>query len=345
MKPPAFWQRRGLAASALLPVAALWGGHVRRRMRRSPYWPQLPVLCVGNYTNGGEGKTPTALAIGEIVRSLGLRPGFLTRGYGGNEIGPVVVDIAGSDPARVGDEALLLAAAGRTVVSADRAKGARLLADEEAEIIVMDDGFQNPGLGKDLSIIVIDAQTGLGNRWTMPAGPLRAPLKLQLALTDAVVLIGEGQRSGDLVRLAARAGKPLFHAGLVPVEPQRWKGANVFAYAGIGRPEKFFESLASAGAHFAGTNAFPDHHRFTEAEARSLLAHADAGDIRLVTTAKDYARLSGATGALADLRERTEMFEIRTEFEAAPAMTDFVRRSIETVRAGRGKRRPAGDAR
>lgn len=343
MNAPSFWWRRwpSPAAIALQPLAWMWGSSVARRMRRQPaHWPPAPVICIGNFTVGGEGKTPTAIAIGEIARDIGVVPGFLTRGYGGNERGPVLVSDQHRHPRRVGDEPCLLAEIGPTVVSGDRPKGARLLLQQGVDIIIMDDGFQNPHLGKDLTLVVIDAEFGLGNRLVTPAGPLRAPLRTQLHLADAIVLIGEGGTQPNLVRIAARAGKHLLRARLKPLEPDRWRDKKVLAFAGIGRPEKFFSALEQAGAGFAGRNAFPDHHYYTEAEAEALLRHAHAGDITLVTTEKDHARLAETGGVLAELRQETNIFAVRLDFEAPDMIRGLVKDTIDAVRAGRSRRRP-----
>lgn len=333
---PAFWYRPRLGPSAALlsPVAAAWGTIAGRRMRRPPvHRAGVPVLCVGNFTVGGEGKTPTALALGEIVRAEGLVPGFLTRGFGGREKGPVLVDAA--DPAeRVGDEALLLARHAITALSHDRPPGARLLEEAGVEAIVMDDGFQNPALAKDFCLVVADGATGLGNGRVVPAGPLRAPLRIQLRQTDALVIIGDGAARPTLVRVAARAGLRVLRASLVPLDGARWRGERLLAFAGIGRPDKFFAALERAGAKLAGRVAFPDHHVWTENEARTLLGHVSGGSVRLVTTEKDIARLAGATGALAELREKSEAFPVRLEFEEPGAVTSIVRSVIDRVRLG-----------
>lgn len=296
----------------------------------------VPVFCIGNFTGGGEGKTPMALAVAALLRDEGVTPGLLTRGYRGRETGPLVVDPARDGADRVGDEALLLARTGLTVLAADRASGARMLVDAGADAIVMDDGFQNPRLAKDFSFIVADTVSGLGNRMVMPSGPLRAPLHVQLQRTDALVVIGSGPARDGLVRLAARANRRVLRARLVPVDARKWDDRRVLAFAGIGRPEKFFATLEEAGARFAGRRAFPDHHVLTENEARTLLNHARGGGVRLVTTEKDLARLAGATGILAELRDRTEAFPVRLEFED-PALPRAM--LLETIDRVRGRQR------
>lgn len=316
---PGFWWQTGgsLPAQLLSPLGSLWGGMVARRMQREPaVRAPIPVLCVGNFTIGGEGKTPTALALRDLLAEAVPAPSFLTRGYGGSEAGPVVVDPAVHTAAQVGDEALLLAADARTVVAHDRGAGGRHLAEAGAGLVIMDDGFQNPGLAKDFSLIVVDAGRGIGNRRVLPAGPLRAPLAVQAARTDALLVIGEGEGADPVIAAvrAARGDVPMFHAALTVAEPDRWAGRRVLAYAGIGRPEKFFHSLREAGAELVEHSAFPDHHAFTEAEAAALLARADAHRLVLATTAKDLARLSGRSGAAGTLRQRSEALRVKLEF-------------------------------
>ena len=338
MKAPRFWWRpsRGLAALALSPIARLYGRSAAKRMRRPPsYRASLPVLCVGNFTVGGDGKTPLALAIAAVVLADGKRPGFLTRGYGGSA-DAVLIDLARDGADRTGDEARLLAAMAPTAVSADRVRGARLLEAAGVDVIIMDDGFQNPAIGKDLSLVVADEAVGLGNGLVTPAGPLRAPLPVQMELADAVVLIGEGNAERRVRRSAEAAGKPVFRASLQPVETERWGGKRVHAFAGIGRPAKFFESLQAVGAEIVGRSAFADHHRYAEAEARDLIRSAELSGALLVTTAKDNARLAGAVGAIGKLRDRAEVFSVSLEFAAPDAVRSLIAEAMKRMgkRAG-----------
>jgi len=292
------------------------------------FQPPVPVVCVGNFVVGGAGKTPTCLALVKLARGRGLKPGYLTRGYGGRAKGPLLVDPATHDASLVGDEPLLLAAAAPTVVSGDRAAGARLLLAEGVDLIIMDDGFQNPTLAKDLSLVCVDGGVGVGNGMVIPSGPLRAPLAVQLRQADALVVIGEGERSDPVIRAAARAGRPVLRATLKPSRVREWRKEPVLAFAGIGRPEKFFASLREAGASVTLGIPFPDHHRFTEADAAGLLEQADAGKLRLVTTEKDKVRLAGLEGgSLAMLREKATVFEVTLAFDnpaAVAAMIDAV---------------------
>jgi tetraacyldisaccharide 4'-kinase len=324
---PSFWSRprRGPTALVLAPFAALYGAAAGWRMGRPARGrASVPVACVGNFVVGGAGKTPTALALARIAHARGLRPGFLTRGYGGEEAGPLLVDPRNHGPARVGDEALLLAAAGPTVVARDRPKGADLLASNGVDFVIMDDGFQNPALAKDFSFVAVDAEAGIGNGMVFPAGPLRAPLKVQLRHADALVVIGEGDASDLLIRAAARAGRAILRARLKPARVREWRKSPILAYAGIGRPEKFFASLAAVHAPIGKTVAFPDHHSYTEAEAERLIAHAQAAGLRLVTTEKDLVRLSGAGGALGALRDRSAAFAVILEFENSVAVGEMI---------------------
>ena len=303
----------------------MYGWIAGRQMCRPPVGRvAVPVVCVGNFVVGGAGKTPTALALARIARGRGLKPGFLTRGYGGEEIGPHTVDPVIDNSQRVGDEALLLAASAPTVVARDRPSGAARLVASGVDFVIMDDGFQNPSLAKDFSFVAVDSEAGIGNGMIFPAGPLRVSLKIQLQFADALVVIGDGDGADRLVRAAARAGRAVLRASLKPNRVKEWRKTPILAYAGIGRPEKFFSSLAAIQAPVAKTMPFADHHRYTEIEAERLIAHADAAGLRLVTTEKDLARLAGATGAAGELRERSDAFAVTLGFENPAAVAEMV---------------------
>lgn len=308
MRAPRFWQAGGPLAALLSPLGQLYAVLGRRRRRAAPWRAPCPVICVGNLSAGGSGKTPTALALAERLTALGRRPVFLTRGYGGRERGPLLVEPGRHDAAAVGDEPLLLAAAAPTVVARDRAAGAALAA-RQGDVIVMDDGFQNPALHKDLSLLVFDGGQGIGNGRCLPAGPLREGLAEGLARADACLLIGQ-----DATGLAPLlAGRPLLRASLDP-QGSELKGQRVLAFAGIGRPEKFFESLRALGAELAGTRGFGDHHRYRAAEIAALRAEAARAGARLVTTAKDLARLPP------DLRQGIAVLAVRLVFADRDAL-------------------------
>lgn len=306
---PAWWYAGdgGLKAVCLQPLGAAWGAIAARRYRReTAYRARLPVICVGNFTAGGTGKTPLALCVaGELAR-LGRQPVFLTRGYGGRLAGPHWVDASRDSASDVGDEALLLARAWPTLVARNRRDGARAVesGDRAGDVIVMDDGLQNPQLGKDLVLAVVDGARGLGNGRVIPAGPLRAPLAFQLELTDAVIVNkprGTGAESPAAGWLRQSFPGPVMTATVSVREPAAWlEGASVVAYAGIGAPQRFFDLLSGLGAEVVRSMAFPDHHVFTPAEAEHLLGLAEGHAAVLVTTEKDWVRLetSGPAGRL-----------------------------------------------
>jgi tetraacyldisaccharide 4'-kinase len=339
MTAPGFWWQRDstMSAIALWPASKIWGAASSWRMGRPPRLrPPVPVVCVGNFVVGGAGKTPTVLALARIARGRGLKPGILATGYGGRATWPVVVDPAIHRADQVGDEALLLAAAAPTVIARDRVSGARTLVEQGINIIIMDDGFQNPALTKDLSLIAVDAAIGIGNGLSMPAGPLRAPLGPQLRRADVLVVIGEGEAAEPLIRAAARAGRGVVRARLRPVRVREWRKQPILAFAGIGRPEKFFATLAEIRAPVERTVSFPDHHRFTQAEAAELIAQADSKNLRLVTTEKDLVRLSETEGALGQLRQRAEAMAVTLEFENPTAIGEMLTESVAKAAVAAG---------
>ena len=326
-RSPRFWwrQERSVAATTLWPVSAGWGAVAGGKMdRAAEFRPPVPVVCVGNFVAGGAGKTPTCITLARLARGRGLKPGFVTRGYGGSARGPLLVDPAVHNAATVGDEPLLLAAAAPTVIGGDRVAGAKRLLEVGVTLVVMDDGFQNPSLAKDLSLVCVDAEVGIGNGMVTPSGPLRAPLAVQLRKADALVLIGEGERGEALVRTAARAGRQVLRATLKPARVREFRKEPLLAFAGIGRPEKFFASLEAAGATVKRRIPFPDHHRFSEDDAAALLARAEAEKLRLVTTEKDMARLEGATGRRGELRDAATAFGVTLEFENPAAVGEMI---------------------
>ncbi len=328
MRAPFWWYAEapeGWITRALVPVGALYGALSARRMQRPPqYRSKLPVICVGNFTAGGTGKTPFVRTVLSELRAAGHVPVVLSRGYGGTRAGPHWVDRARDTAAEVGDEPLLLAAHASVLVSRDRVAGALHIEAGTpglaATVIVMDDGLQNPALAKDLSFAVVDAIRGVGNGRCMPAGPLRVPLAVQLPFVQAVVLNAGMDRA--LAQATARDGiwarqnVPLLTARLRPFGAIEWlKERPVVAYAGIGVPERFFQSLRSAGAILEATVSFPDHHSFSETDAQRLLARVEGGGLHLVTTEKDAARLRGRSGALAKLAQLSRTLPVAFELD------------------------------
>jgi len=334
MKAPRFWwDKPGATAALLSPFAAIYGAVAARRLTQSGARAGIPVICVGNPTVGGAGKTPAAMTTARLLIEAGERPYFLTRGYGGRLAGPVIVE-AGHTAVEVGDEPLLLARLAPTVVAANRAAGARFARDKGASVIVMDDGFQNPSLEKDLSILVSDGTRGLGNGRVLPAGPLRAPLAPQLDRADAVLIVGDVTGAAALVTAASAQKLPLFHATLDP--DHRTVGAlagkKVLAFAGIGDPEKFFATVAAAGIDAGATRSFPDHHRFSAAEARSLLDEANRKGLLLLTTEKDMARIK-ADVALQDLASPAHVLPVTLRVRDLDDFRKLVLAACERARA------------
>jgi len=296
MREPSFWWRKaGPQAALLAPVAAGYGLIAARRMARTGARAGVPVLCVGNFTLGGTGKTPTAIAIAQMLAAAGETPFCLSRGYGGSVTGPKLVNVHHDPASQVGDEALLLAHAAPTIISRDRVAGVRLAKTQGASVIVMDDGLQNPSLQKDFTLAVIDGTRGIGNACVFPAGPLRAPLRAQLARTNALLVMGDTDGARNVVALAEKRGLPALHGRLIPDHGavKALKGRKVLAFAGIGNPEKFFKSAVDAGIAVTQRQAFPDHHRFTAEEAAKLEMDADSEGLALLTTEKDRARMTG----------------------------------------------------
>src|SRR5689334_4225375 len=259
MREPGFWHGpASLNAHLLKPLAALYGAIAAKRLRRKGLNAGIPVLCVGNYHVGGAGKTPAVLALAKLLRELGEAPVVLSRGYGGKLRGPVKVDSARHVAADVGDEPLMLAATLPVVVSRQRADGVPLARSLAATVILMDDGFQNPAVTKDASLIVIDGNRGLGNGQVFPAGPLRAPLRPQIARTDALVIVGNGTAADAVAAGIAAEGKPVLRAHLVPDEASlaSLRGKRVLAFAGIGDPARFFATLKAGGIEMVRSRAF-----------------------------------------------------------------------------------------
>ncbi|PDT77777.1 tetraacyldisaccharide 4'-kinase [Bradyrhizobium sp. C9] len=326
MREPAFWHRPSSWTSQLLrPLAVLYGAVAARRMRQAGIDAGIPVICVGNYHVGGAGKTPTVLALAKLLRELDERPVVISRGYGGRLAGPVKVDPELHDAADVGDEPLMMAATLPVVVSRDRAAGLALARAQNASVILMDDGFQNPSVLKDACLIVIDGTRGIGNGRVIPAGPLRAPLLPQLERTDALIVVGEGSGAKNIAADLASRGKPILSAHLRPDEASlsALRGRRVLAFAGIGDPARFFNTLRASGVDVVRNMAFPDHHAFTKDEIAQLVADARGDGLTLVTTEKDLARLRGPAGMPA-WAQAIAPFAVTLQFEDAAALRRLV---------------------
>lgn len=298
--PPAFWFQddRTTPAYLLSPLEAIWQTVHRRRWRETtPTDCGLPVICIGNVTLGGAGKTPVALDLAKAMNKAGKPFQFLTKGYGGSEEGPRVVDPTLHGPSEVGDEPLLLAQEAQTWVAKDRVAGALTAKAAGAKCLVLDDGFQDPSLVKTTSILVLDAFIGVGNGRVCPAGPLREPFKNALKRTDIVVVLGpyEGRKAYIQTSLKIalhRLPKPVLRAQMVGhLPPNLKRGARCLAFAGIGRPEKFFQTAETCGLILEERRSFPDHHPFTRAEILGMVDRANQLGLSMVTTEKDHVRL------------------------------------------------------
>ena len=285
MRAPSFWYRRGIFSVLLAPLGWIWAVGARIRAARTAHHRSpIPVICIGNLSVGGVGKTPIAMSIARLI------PGaqFLSKGYGGKEIGPLRVEPQRHGYQMVGDEPLLLAEVAPCWIAKNRIEGAEAAASAGAAILVMDDGFQDPSLEKDISILVVDGATGFGNGQCLPAGPLRETVEQGLKRADVVVILGEDRHD-----VASRvAPKPVLRAWLEPeAEASVLSGRKVVAFAGIGRPAKFFHTLDTLGANLVEAYAFPDHYPFHPHEIHELQTAANNHHAFLVTTGKDFVRV------------------------------------------------------
>ena len=328
MRAPGFWWHTSPSAVALAlsPFAAIYGAITARRMKQDGMRCGVPVICIGNFVAGGAGKTPTAIAVARLLIGMGRSPAFLSRGYGAEENVARLVDVATDRARDVGDEPILLARVAPTVIAQDRVRGAQLCEETGADVIIMDDGLQNPSLHKDLRIAVVDGGVGIGNGLCIPAGPLRASLQQQLPHVDAVLIIGEGAAGEALALTAQHQNKLVLRAKLAP-EPGMAMGLrerDVLAFAGIGRPDKFFDTLREIGAQIVETESFPDHHAFTPREVAGLQSRAKRLGAALVTTEKDAVRLGAAANDLLvlpvtlQLQDETGLAHLLAKLRASP---------------------------
>ncbi|HEY4193740.1 MAG TPA: tetraacyldisaccharide 4'-kinase [Mesorhizobium sp.] len=334
--PPFWWQKPDWRAYLLSPLSLAYGAVAGRRMKTAKREKiDAPVLCIGNFTVGGTGKTPVAIALAQRAKQMGLKPGILSRGHGGSFGEPHVVDAQHDGARHVGDEPLLLAAHAPVAVTPDRAAGARILLEKHGcDFLIMDDGFQSARIHIDYALVVIDARHGLGNGHVIPGGPLRARISDQLPFTDAVLKMGDGEAADALVRKAARGGKPIFEARAEPRDKKMFAGKHLLAFAGIGHPDKFFATLVEAGGIVEAARPFPDHHFYAGDELAELAETAKVAGLELVTTAKDAMRLRH-DHAPAGFLDRLSVLEIDAVFEADQIPDRIVEQTLEAWRRRR----------
>ena len=314
MKTPRFWKSRNLISTTLLPLGWIYSGLTAARLKfKKSGKVNIPVICLGNITAGGSGKTPTAVTLAKLLQKKGYHPYFVSRGYGGKLSGIILTKDSSYTAAEVGDEPLILSRIAPVSINPDRYQAALKAQEQGADIIIMDDGFQNPSLKKDISILIIDGGFGFGNQRPLPAGPLRENLQSGLKRANAALIIGEDKNN------CAQEMKnlPLFTGKIKEIEPQT-KPTQVIAFAGIGRPEKFYQSLENCGMNIISRHDFPDHHFYTEKELQSLSNEAQEKKAALYTTAKDIVKIP------LPLRPKFNVLEIEIEIEKEQELMSFI---------------------
>jgi tetraacyldisaccharide 4'-kinase len=300
MRAPGFWfapsDRPGLWPRLLAPLGWVYAAATALRLQRSGYVPRVPVICVGNLSAGGAGKTPTVIALAERLSARGHAVHVVSRGYGGQLEGPLRVDEARHRAADIGDEPLLLCAFAPVWVAKNRAAGVRAAEAAGAGVILLDDGFQNPAVKPSLGLVVVDAVRGFGNGRCIPAGPLREPVATGLTRADLVLTIGDDTAQARFDSAWGQEVKvPRLRGRLTPLAMgMDWHGTRVLAFAGIADPSRFFATLKAEGAELVRTEALGDHATLSDTLMRRLEAEAAAAGAQLVTTEKDAARLSAA---------------------------------------------------
>jgi tetraacyldisaccharide 4'-kinase len=333
IKTPSFWYAPPEAQppwqKILVPLSWLYAWIVRQRF--DLYYPiplSKPVVCVGNLVAGGAGKTPVVLSLVRLLKERGHNPHALTRGYGGGEIGPIQVAPSRDTSEDVGDEALLLVDAAPTWVSRNRALGAQAAIDSGANIVVMDDGFQNPVIYRDFSLVVVDSAAPFGNGGVMPAGPLRENPARGLARADAVVVLGQAPQEAIARLTGLRADLKIFTARLVPsAAAPPVSGQRIYAFAGIGRPAKFRKTLEEAGAIIEGWGEYPDHYMYKPEDLAPLVQAAEKSGSMIITTAKDHVRLPPA------FKDKIAVYGVDVVWDDAAGLVDYIDATLKTHRS------------
>jgi len=313
VKTPTHWKTINLLSLVLYPLGCLYGLATATRLwLKKSHRVEACVICVGNLTAGGTGKTPVAVSLAKMLQQHGKNPFFVSRGYGG-KLKDVMVNPSRHTAQEVGDEPLILARQASVVINPNRYQGALLAAQERADFVIMDDGYQNPSLYKDKSILVVDGNVGFGNGMCIPAGPLREFKTLGLKRADAIALIGE-----DTHKLTDSFGNlPVFRAKIKAVSPSPLT-YDVVAFAGIGRPDKFYSSLKECGFNVIATKDFPDHHYYNENELEEMLALGKKHKSPVYTTAKDFVKIPP------HLQSKFKVLEIEIEWENPAEVISFL---------------------
>ena len=313
LRAPEFWYSKNPLSLALLPASWIYdiGRRINNSFTKSEVLP-VPVICVGNLTAGGAGKTPVALYIGQLLKEKNVRAFFLSRGYGGKLSGPVLVDTSTHNAHEVGDEPLMLAGTLPTIVSKDRLKGAHFAIKQGAQTIVMDDGLQNNSIAKTVSLVIVNGTLGFGNGLLLPAGPLREPIAEGLSRTDASIVVN------GIGEITLPEAAQVFSASTQPIETDSIKGKRVLAFCGIAYPQKFYSTLHNLGARVMDTHSFSDHHPYTRHEIERLKKQAKEKSGTLITTAKDLVRIP------AELRDGIEVLNIALNFDDADSFSEFL---------------------
>ncbi len=313
MKTPSYWQNKNIVSSLLTPIGLCYGVLTALRLKfKKGFKSPVPVICVGNITAGGVGKTPVSIALSQILKSQGKNPFFISRGYGG-KLNGVLVDLNKHTPDQVGDEPLMLAAVAPTVIAHDRGIAAQIAVQNGADVLIMDDGFQNPTLQKDVSFLVFNGELGIGNGKIIPAGPLRESLQAGLKRADAVIFIGKDKNS-----LLPKLHKPVFRADIIEEKPQHAE-TKVIAFAGIGYPQKFYHSLEKCGLTIANAYSFPDHHFYTKAELKNIIKKASKKNVPIYTTSKDFVKIPSS------LKKHFNVLNIKAEFDNLGGILKFLK--------------------
>lgn len=322
MTPPNFWTAPTPtpAARLLSPLGWAYAAATARRVARpATFRPDVPTICVGNLNAGGTGKTPTVIALLDRLAARGCRAAVVSRGYGGRLAGPVAVDPKRHSASDVGDEPLLLAAFAPVFVARDRAAGAKAAEAAGVDALILDDGFQNPDVARDLSLVVVDAEIGFGNGLCLPAGPLREPVAAGLGRADMLLSLGGAEAQAGFLRRwgTETADLPHLTGALAPLAMgMDWTGMRLFAFAGIGRPAKFFASLRAEGAILAGAEALADHQPLSRTLLARMARDAAAARAQLVATEKDAARLPP------DWRGKVLTFPVRLRLDDPAPLDD-----------------------